>query len=133
MVSALISPAWFANTSNWLADEGRLQLDDLAEGLGAGELLGEVEGGIEIALGKIDELAIEGGGALAGGVERPLERVDRLFELLLAALVGLAASGSPSSRRERARSQARSYRASTSRIPWRLCGSIARLLGGGLR
>ena len=59
--------------------------------LGAGELLGEVERRVEIALAKIDELAVKGGGALACGVERPLKRVDCLFELLLAALVSLAA------------------------------------------
>jgi len=64
-------------------DEGRLQLDDLAKGLGAGELLGEVEGRVEITLVKIDQLAIEGGRALACGVERPLQRIDGLLQLLL--------------------------------------------------
>src|SRR5690242_4259176 len=57
------------------ADEGRLELDDFAERLGAGELLGEVEGGVEIALSKVDKLAIERRGALACGVERPLKCV----------------------------------------------------------
>ena len=68
-----------------------MQLDDLGEVLGAGEALGEVEGGIQIALGQIDELAIEGGGTLAGGIEGPLEGIDGLFERILAALIGLAA------------------------------------------
>jgi hypothetical protein len=40
---------------------------------------------------KIDQLAIEGGRALSCGIERPLQRIDGLFQLLLAALVGLAA------------------------------------------
>src|SRR5512143_3476262 len=73
------------------ADEGRLELDNLAKGLGAGELLGEVEGRVEITLVKIDQLAIEGGRALSCGIERPLQRIDGLFQLLLAALVGLPA------------------------------------------
>src|SRR6478752_2639496 len=63
-----------------VADEGRLQLQDL----------GEVEAGIEIALGNIDELAVEGGRALAGGVERALERIDGVFQRILAFFVGLA-------------------------------------------
>ena len=67
-----------------MANEGRLKLDDLGEVLGAGEALGEVEAGIEIALGNVDELAVEGGRALAGGVERTLERIDGLFESILA-------------------------------------------------
>src|SRR5262249_19089457 len=62
-----------------------------AEVLGAGEALGEVEGGVQIALGQVDELAVEGGGTLACRIERALERVDRLFERILAALIGLAA------------------------------------------
>src|SRR5262245_40417741 len=74
-----------------LADESRLELDDLGKVLGAGEALGEVEGGIQIALGKVDELAVEGGRALARRIEGPLERVDRLFERILAALISLAA------------------------------------------
>ena len=67
-----------------VANEGRLQLDDLAESSWRRRgFLARSKAGIEIALGKIDELAVEGGGALAGGVERSLERVDRLFECSL--------------------------------------------------
>src|SRR5262249_11173052 len=57
------------------------------------EALGEVEGGIQIALGKVNELAVVGRRALSCGIERPLERIDRLFQSLLAALIGFAALG----------------------------------------
>src|SRR6476646_802222 len=73
-----------------VADEGRLQLHDLGQVLGAGHAPGEVEAGIEIALGNIDELAVEGGRALAGGVERALERIDGVFQRILAFFVRLA-------------------------------------------
>src|SRR6185312_4723790 len=73
-----------------VADEGRLKLDDLGEVLGAGKALGEVEAGVEIALSNVDELAVEGGRALACGVEGTLERIDGLFKSILALLVGFA-------------------------------------------
>src|SRR5665811_1999002 len=72
------------------ADEAGLKLDDLCEVLGARQALGEVETGIEIALGDVDELAVEGGRALARGIEGALKRIDRLFERFLAAFIGLA-------------------------------------------
>ena len=73
-----------------LADIGRLQLDDLGEVLGGGELLGEVEARIEIALGNLDDLAVEGGRALACRVEGTLHRIHRLFKRILGSLVGFA-------------------------------------------
>src|SRR5262245_9890566 len=73
------------------ADEGRLKLDDLGKVLGARKALGQVKDGVQIALAKVDELAVEGGGTLARRIEGPLERVDRLLERILATLIGLAA------------------------------------------
>src|SRR6185312_16853224 len=76
-----------------VADEGRLKLDDLGEVLGAGEALGEVEAGVEIALSNVDELAVEGGRTLACCVEGTLERIDGLLQRILALLVGFAGLG----------------------------------------
>ena len=46
-----------------------LQLHDLGNAFRCGEALGEVEPGIDIALGNVDDLAIERRGALACRVE----------------------------------------------------------------
>src|SRR5690606_14754859 len=70
------------------ADEGRLKLDDLGEVLGAGQALGEIEAGVQIALRDVDELAVEGGGTLPRSVEGTLQRIDGLFQSFLAALIG---------------------------------------------
>ena len=59
---------------------GRLQLHHLGKVLCAGQALGEVEAGIYIPPGDVDDLAVERRGALACGVEGFLEGRDRSIE-----------------------------------------------------
>jgi hypothetical protein len=55
---------------------GRLQFDNRGEVLSACQALGQVEDGICIPLGDINEFAVERHGTLAGGVEGPFEHLD---------------------------------------------------------
>ena len=52
-----------------LLPEGRMQFDGLGDALGANQVLGELEAGIDVPLRDVDPFAIERDGALAGRVE----------------------------------------------------------------
>ena len=52
--------------------------------------LNQVEACINVAPGEVDDLAVERGSALAGGVERPLERRQGCIEGILGAVIDLA-------------------------------------------
>ena len=110
-----------------------MQLDDLGEILGPGELLGKIEARIQIALSDVDEFAVEGGSALSGGIERPLKRIDGIFERVLGFLIEPLGSASPSSLPKLERSQEQSYRErSLLKVGGGFLECFARLLGGGL-
>ena len=52
---------------------GRLQFNDLGEILGACQSLGQVEAGIYVPLGDVDDFAVERCSTLASSVESPFK------------------------------------------------------------
>ena len=74
-----------------LAPKGRLQLHHVGKILGACETRGQVEARIDVTPREIDDLAVEGGGTLAGCVEGPLECRQGCIESFPGSVISLAA------------------------------------------
>src|SRR6188472_140642 len=68
---------------------GRLQLHDVGEVLGAGQARGQIEDGIQISPGDVDDFAVECRSTLAGSVERLLKRRHGRVEGIRRAVIDL--------------------------------------------
>ena len=78
------------DVADYLLPIGPLQLQDLGEVLCARDALGQIEGGVYISLGDVDELSVERNNTLAGSIEAPLKRRYRRIESVLRAVIDFA-------------------------------------------
>src|SRR5262245_34271761 len=68
----------------------RLQFHGLSQVLRTGETLREIEAGIDVALGDVDDLPVEGYRSLISRIEGSLPALHYVFQRILGALIGFS-------------------------------------------
>src|SRR5262245_5057405 len=68
----------------------RLQFHGLSQVLGTGETLREIKAGIDVALGDVDDLPVEGYRSLISRIEGSLPALHYVFQRILGALIGFS-------------------------------------------